>query len=184
MRNILLATVAATVLLSGCSLAPDYVRPAAPVSQSWPQGGSSPTIAEQPGWRDFFTDPDLRLLIQQALDNNRDLRVAALNIEAARASYRISEANLLPTVNAAASDTVQGIPRKLSTTIPQQAMVTRTYSVGVGVTAFELDLFGRVRSLEAVALEQFLATAEARSATQISLVAEDANTALTLLADR
>jgi len=189
MRTNLLAAFAAAALLGGCSLAPDYTRPAAPVSQNWPQGAATAatataTAAEPPAWRDFFTDPDLRQLIERALSNNRDLRVAALNIEAARALYRVSDANLYPSVSAGASDTVQGIPRRLSTVAPQRAMVTRTFSANLGVTAFEVDLFGRLRSLEAAALEQYLATAEARSATQIALVAEVANAAVTLLADR
>lgn len=192
MTKLLLATCAAA-LLSGCSLIPDYLRPDLPVPQSWPQGPA--TKAEAPAdpakplwadvsWRDFFTDPALRELIQQGLDNNRDLRVAALNIEAARASYRITESDLLPNVDAGMSDAIERTPRALSRTSPQRATTTRTYTANLGVTAFELDLFGRLRSLEEQALQTFLATEEARAATQISLVAEIANAYLTLLGDR
>jgi outer membrane protein, multidrug efflux system len=110
--------------------------------------------------------------------------VAALNIEVARASYRITESDLLPHVNAGMSDAIERTPRALSRSVPQKAAITRTYSANLGVTAFELDLFGRLRSLEEQALESFLATEEARNATQISLVAEVANAYLTLLGDR
>jgi multidrug efflux system outer membrane protein len=189
----ILATCAVAALLSGCSLVPDYLRPNLPVADFWPLGpaykAEAPVEAGKPqlrevAWKEFFTDANLQRLIQQSLDNNRDLRVAALNIEVARATYGVSEANLLPTVNAGIGDTVKGTPRKLSATVPQKATVTRVYTANLGVTAFELDLFGRLRSLEEQALERFFASEEARTATQISLVAEVANTYLTLLGDR
>lgn len=193
MKKTILLTCAAAALLAGCSLIPDYNRPDLPVSQTWPQGpgygpeATAKTDAQAPAdtsWKKFFVDPTLQGLIQQALDNNRDLKVAALNIEVARASYRITEADLLPNVNAGASETIQRTPKLLSTTVPQQAITTRRYAANLGVTAFELDLFGRLRSLDEQALQKFLATEQARTSTQISLVAEVANAYLTLLGDR
>jgi outer membrane protein, multidrug efflux system len=180
-------------MLPGCSLAPQYLRPAMPVSQTWPAGESTKNLstaqAGKPLWSDvawktFFTGPELQGLIQQALDNNRDLRVAALNVEVARASYRSTSADLLPTVKANADGTRSLTPITTSQSNPPQASLSREYAANLGVTAFELDVFGRLRNLKESALERYLATDEARSATQISLVAEVANAYLTLLGDR
>ncbi|HLN24979.1 MAG TPA: efflux transporter outer membrane subunit [Patescibacteria group bacterium] len=191
MNKTILTAVVSTMLLSGCSLIPDYLRPDSPVAQFWPTGPAYDTAPQgTPGgqvvadleWKDFFRNPELRGLIQQALDNNRDLRVAALNIEVARATYQIQDANLLPTVNAGGSFTRQRTPKGISLT--GQAMTTSTYTANLGVTSYEADLFGRLRSLSDQALEQFFATEEARTGTQIALVAEVANAYLTLLADR
>lgn len=185
----LLAATAIAVTLSACSLVPEYLRPHLPVPDQWASDAGQPAKPDQPlwsdvGWREFFTDPTLQGLIQQALDHNRDLRVAALNVEVARATYQIREADLLPNVDAAASGTVQRTPKGLSKTVPPAAVTSRQYSANLGVTAFELDLFGRLRSLEEQALENYLATEEARKAAQISLVAEVANAYITLLGDR
>lgn len=187
------ALISSLALLSACSLIPDYQRPDMPVSPAWPEGpamtqeGSAPTgkaLWADTAWQEFFTDPALQGLIQKALDNNRDLRVAALNIEVARATYRVTEADLLPTVNAGGYGTVQRTPKGLSQSVPKQEKTSRTYNANVGVTAFELDLFGRVRSLNEQALESYFATEEARTSTQIALIAEVANAYLTLLGDR
>lgn len=189
-----LMTAAAALLLAGCSLVPDYDRPAAPVPAALPQNGATlagvgPTAADAPVWADipwqqFFTDPTLQGLIRQALETNRSLRVAALNVEVARATYRVREADTLPEVNATAGESVQRTPRNASTATPARDMISRKYSASLAVTSFELDLFGRVRSLESAALESYLATEEARTAAQISLIAEVANAYLTLLGDR
>ena len=133
-------------------------------------------------WGEFFRSPQLRSLIDQALVNNRDLRVAALNIQQAQAQYRIQRAELLPTADVGGSVQRQRTPGDLSRT--GRATITSLNNVSVGITSYELDFFGRVRSLEQSALETFLATDEARVATQISLVAEVANAYLTLLADK
>ena len=192
MTRALLATCAAA-LLSACSLAPDYLRPDPPVPDAWPQSPAvTAGLAADAGkplwadlaWKDFFTDPTLQRLIQTALDNNRDLRVAALNIEVARASYRVAGGNLFPEVDAGASDTMLHTPKALSSTVPQQGITTRTYSAKLGVTSFELDLFGRLRSLEDQALETYLATEEAQTSTRIALVAEVADAYLSWLGDR
>lgn len=181
----------ALLCLAGCAtMAPKYSRPAAPVPAAWPNGAAYKANAAKPGdpvateisWRKFFVAPQLRKVIELALANNRDLRVAALNIEKTRALYRIQRAELIPQIDGTATGSVQRLPADLSGT--GHARVAEQYSVGLGVSSYELDLFGRVRSLKDQALEQFLATEEARRAVQISLVSEVANSWLTLAADR
>nr|WP_315236994.1 AdeC/AdeK/OprM family multidrug efflux complex outer membrane factor [uncultured Albidiferax sp.] len=176
--------LALALALAGCSsLAPDYQRPAAPVPASFATSSTAPAgaAAADIDWRSFFADARLQSLIAQALANNRDLRIAVLNIEQARAQYRIQDASTWPTVNASGSNTAGRTPASLSST--GQAVVGHQYSATIGFSAYELDLFGRVRSLNAQALESFLATAEARRSTQISLVAEVASAYLTWAAD-
>lgn len=172
--------LAVALALSGCaSMAPQYQRPAAAVAAAFPDAGTSSAssasgAAAQISWQNFFADARLNQLINLALVNNRDLRVAILNIEQARAAYQIRRADALPTVNLAASG---------SRTPGANDSIVSVYQVGLGVSAFELDLFGRVRSLSDVALAQFLATQEAKSSAQISLISSVANTYLSLLAD-
>lgn len=187
------ALIPCVMLLSACSLMPDYLRPDMSVPTEWPVAPLSEAktldSAGKPAWGDvawkaFFTDASLQELIQKALDNNRDLRVAALNIEVARASYRVSEADLLPSVAAGMSGSGQRTPSSLSQAIPKEVRTTHQYNANLSVTAFELDLFGRLRSLNQQALESYLATEEARNATQIALIAEVANAYLTFLGDR
>lgn len=184
-RMTLLAGALASALLAGCAtLAPDYETPTAPVPQQWPAAEpiSSPSaVTADIGWQDFVTDARLRQLIQLALANNRDLRVAGLNIERARAQYQIQRADLFPTVQATAGGTGQRTLASLSTT--GQAMTTHQYTAGLGFASYELDFFGRLRSLKDRALYQFLGTEEARHSAQISLVAEVASTYLSLVAD-
>jgi outer membrane protein, multidrug efflux system len=172
--------------LAGCAtLAPDYHRPAMPTPAQWrEQPGSSDAgsgAAAELGWRDLFADPGLREVIQLALDNNRDLRVAALNIEKARAQYRIQRAELIPSIAVSASETAQRTPASVSYT--GVGGVSRAYALDVGLSAYELDLFGRVRSLKDEALQTYLATGETRRATHISLVAQVASSYMTLAAD-
>ncbi|RJF97816.1 efflux transporter outer membrane subunit [Noviherbaspirillum saxi] len=156
-------------VLSGCSLAPTYERPAAPIATAYSfDPGQGP--ASTAGWREFFPDQRLQALIAAALENNRDLRIAALRIEEARAQYNIQSADLLPSLNAGVSGararTAAGInPLGVST-------VSSSYQVGLSLAAFELDFFGRVRSLNDAALAQFLATEEAARSARISLIAE------------
>ncbi|HTP65901.1 MAG TPA: AdeC/AdeK/OprM family multidrug efflux complex outer membrane factor [Geobacteraceae bacterium] len=176
--------------LAGCSMAPEYIRPEAPVPATWPTGpayknSSSPSgepAASDLKWSQFFISPQLQRLIGLALANNRDLRVAALNIERSRAQYQIQRSDLFPKVDANASATYLRLAEDFSGTgLP---MNIHQYNVGLGVSSYELDLFGRVRSLKDQALQQFFATGEARRSVQISLVAEVANNYLTLAADR
>lgn len=170
---------------SGCAtLAPDHVRPAPPVQPAFPQADvmAGEVLASTIPWRDYFTDPRLRAVIAQALANNRDLRVAALNIEKARAQYRIQRADLFPAISADASQSVQRLPGDLSRT--GEADTQRQYSATLGFAAWELDFFGRIRSLSEQAVEQYLATEEARRSAQISLIGELAQAWMTLAADR
>lgn len=181
-----LTALAAALLLSGCvNLAPRYERLAAPVPEHYPDApadaGSNGAANADVGWRTFFADAKLRGLIELALDNNRDLRVAVLNIAQARAQYRIQDAATLPTLSANGSGTATRTPASLSAT--GEALTSHQYSATLGVSAYELDLFGRVRNLSAQALEQYLSTEEARRSTQISLVAEVATAYLTWAAD-
>ena len=182
--------LAALLCLGGCTMAPRYARPEPPVPAAWPSGpayqersGSQADqkVAELP-WQEFFVEPQLQKLIALALTNNRDLRIAALNIERSRAQYRIQRAELLPQIDATGTGSKQRIPETLSST--GQAETVHQYSVGLGVSAYEIDLFGRVQSLKDQALEEYLATEQARRTVQISLVAEVATNYLNLAADR
>lgn len=190
-----LTAIAVAGVLSGCTLMPRYARPDAPVPERFAgtelSTASTTTDTASPaqaidianiGWRQVFTDPALQQVIALALENNRDLRVAALNIEVARAQYRVERAALLPAVQGTGTANNARTPSELA--IPGQPQVFRTYSANIGVSAYELDLFGRVRSLKEQALQQFLSTAEARRSTHISLVAEVATAYLTLAADQ
>ena len=188
MRQSLLSLAVATALLSGCSLIPDYQRPDAPVAADWPQGEAygeaareGSTAAGDLQWQAFFHDPALRQLVQTALENNRDIRVAALNIEAYRALYRIQRSDQFPSISADGSGTRQRLPGDLSQT--GTATTSGQYSATLGVSAWELDFFGRLRSLSDQALQQYLATEQAARSTQISLVANVATAYLQWQAD-
>jgi multidrug efflux system outer membrane protein len=167
-----------------CTLAPRYERPDAPVAAQFAAAGepSAGAGAADVGWREFFTDEALQQLIARALANNRDLRIAVLNVETAQAQYRIRRADLFPGLDAELQGSAQRVPATTSTT--GSSYVAREYTVGLGAPAFELDLFGRVRSLRSSALEQYLALDETRSATELALIGEVANAWLVLLADR
>ncbi|MDH0649764.1 efflux transporter outer membrane subunit [Pseudomonas sp. GD03858] len=183
MRGLPLALLAAAI--AGCSLIPDYQRPHAPVAGQYPSGpaysdASSGTIAGQS--QAVFQDPALRQLIDMALANNRDLRVALLNVEASRAQYRIQRAELLPAVTANANGQRQYLPRSM--TGGRDGMIRSSYAANLGISAYELDLFGRVRSASAQALESYLASEEARRGAQLSLVASVASVYLTWRADQ
>ena len=179
-----LTPLALALVLAGCvNLAPKYERPQAPVAGAFPTvegtvNSGNAVANEAPAaiaWQRFFTDPRLQQLITLALENNRDLRVAILNIEAARAQYQIQRSNQFPAINA-------GITGQRQTTGKDQP-ISSIYQAGLSVSAFELDFFSRVKNLSDAALAQFLATEEARKTAQISLIAQVANTYLTYLAD-
>ena len=180
-----LTPLALAMTLAGCmSLAPKYERPVAPVAEAFPElakpaGAPAAQVATEAAasiaWQRFFPDARLRGLIEQALGNNRDLRISIANIEQARAQYRITRADRLPTVGL-------GISGQRQTTGEDQP-ITSLYQSGLSVTSFELDLFGRVRNLSEAALAQYLATEEARKSAQISLVSSVASVYLQLLAD-
>ena len=191
-RRTFLATPLATpialclaTMLGACSLMPAYLTPASPVPAAYidtPAGTVSNTLAAPLGWRAFFADARLAGLIEIALNQNRDLRVAVLNIERARAQYRIQQAEALPTLNAGGSGSASRSPADLSAT--GQVGVGHQYSATLGFSSYELDLFGRVRSLNEQALQSYLATEEARRSTHLSLIAEVAGAYLTLAADQ
>ena len=173
-RLTLAATAAAA--LAGCTLAPTYHRPDAPVAQDWPadaqhaaQGAATSKVAAADiGWRDFFADARLQALITLALQNNRDLRVATLQVEKARAQYQIQRADLFPSIAASAAGTRARTSGDLNGL--GRATVGNDYSAGLGFTAYELDLFGRVRSLKNEALETYFSTLAAQRSAQITLV--------------
>lgn len=185
-----LGAVVAVVFVGGCSLAPNYEKPPAPVPAQWPQGeayqqaqaASDIPTAQALKWQEFFTDERLQKIIETALSNNRDLRLAALNVERARALYGIQRAELFPTVNAVGA----GSKKRLSADLvsPGDPRTIEQYSVDLGIAAWEIDFFGRIRSLKGQALETYLATEEARRSAQIALTAEVARVYLTLAADR
>lgn len=178
------------LVLAGCSFTPEYNRPKAPVSQDWPGGTAyekAPVAPDEPlasdiPWREFFTDQRMQQVIEVALENNRDLRLAALNVERARSMYGIQRATLYPSVDATADASKSRVPADLSSsgevTHPEQ------YSIGLGIFSWEIDFFGRLRSLREQALETFLATEQARRGTQILIVSSVANAYLALAADR
>ena len=183
--------VLAILGLAGCTtLAPDYTRPPAPVPAAWPSGPAYKETASQPtgvaaadlAWRDFFVAAGLRKVIELALANNRDLRLAALAMEKTRALYQIQRAEHFPAVNASGAGIEQRLPASVSTT--RQAIIARQYEVSLGFSSYELDFFGRIRSLKDRALEQYLASEQGRRSAQITLVGEVSNTYLTLAADR
>ncbi len=184
-----LALSAATLaLLTGCTMTPGYEQPALPVAGQWPVAEAE-TLAPDARksaaditWQEFFQSPVLQRVIGITLQNNRDLRIATLNIEEARALYRIQRADILPSVNAGSSMTRQRTPKDLSPT--GKADTSTQYDANLGITAFELDLFGRVRSLSESAFEEYLAVEENRNAVQIALIAEVANVYVQLLADQ
>jgi multidrug efflux system outer membrane protein len=178
--------LAGGIMLAGCTLAPAYRRPVLPVPTAYPtaaaDSGESARSAADIGWREFFGDVRLQGLIAMALVNNRDLRVALLNVENARAQYRIQRSQLLPTLDASATEDAAHSAAALTT--PGLPATTHEFSATVGLSAYELDLFGRLRSLNAQALETYFGTVEARRSTQLTLVAEVAGDYLNLAADQ
>jgi multidrug efflux system outer membrane protein len=187
-RNLFLLLGIIVFALNSCTLAPKYTKPASPVPAQWPTGAAyseTKTTTSAPSdipWRKFFTDERLQKIIETALNNNRDLRVTALNVERARALYGIQRAALLPTVSAVGSVSKTLVPADLSTT--GYTMVSQQYSVNLGISSWEIDFFGRIRSLKDQALEQYFATEDARRSAQISLVSSVAQAYLSLAADR
>jgi len=184
-RTFLLMLIVA--FLGGCSLAPTYTRPEAPVPASWPasagpQAEKTKEAATDVPWKEFIVDEKLQKVVGLALSNNRDLRVAALNVERTQALYRIQRAELLPSVNAGAVFSKERVPGILSGS--GQPKTTELYNVNVGISQWEIDLFGRIRNLSDAALEQYFAVEQARASAQIALVAEVANVYLALAADR
>ncbi|PCR96074.1 multidrug transporter [Pseudomonas fluorescens] len=171
MRISAFSTLVIAMLLGGCSLAPTYERPVAPVAEHWAgESTKQGSPINQLAWQTFIVDPELRRLVVITLDNNRSLRQTLLDIEQARAQYRIQRADRVPGLNAGASGNRQRLPADLASN--GQAGVASSYQVGVSLPEYELDLFGRVKSLTDSALQEYLATEEAARAAQIALIAE------------
>ena len=171
---------AAVAALAGCSsLIPNYERPPAPIAATYasemtPAAAAGAEAAADIEWQRFFADPRLQRLIALALQNNRDLRLAVLSIEQARATYQIRRADIFPSV---------GVGATASRAAVGKGTLATTYAVGLAVTGYELDLFGRVQNLSQAALAQYFATAEARKSVQLSLIGNVATTYLNVLAD-
>jgi multidrug efflux system outer membrane protein len=175
-------------LLAGCNLAPVYERPEPAIPQGWPAGDAylRATEAALPriSYRDIFRDPALQAIIERAIANNQDLRIALANVAAARGQLRVQRAQLLPQIDGTAGATVGERSAAQSTTGGTGGGKYTSYDLNVGLTAFEIDLFGRVRSLSDAALQDYLATEAAVRAVRLTLIAEVANAYLTLATDR
>ncbi len=190
MKGKFLPIIFATLLLTGCTMAPAYKRTPMPVPENWPTGPAYQTAPSAQAttapasipWHDFYLNEQIRQVIGLALKNNRDLRITALNIDRAQALYRIRRADLLPAVYAAGSGVRQGVPADLAK--EGEGYTAKEYSVNLGITSWEVDFFGRVRSLKDQALQQYFATQEAWRSARIALMAEVANVYLALAADR
>lgn len=171
--------------LSSCSLAPKYKQPPLPVASAYPLATKTLTnkitnnrIAVDVAWRDYFADPYLQTLITTALDNNRDLRIAALRVKEAQATYRIERSKQFPTINADVDVSQTRLPGDISTT--GTARVFNQYQIDLGLASWELDLWGRILNLKKAALENFLATDAARRAATVSLISQVAENYLIL----
>lgn len=175
-----LTAVTMMASLTACSLAPKYVRPEAPVSQSWPVGDaylrSSEAALPTVRYQDIFRDPRLQALITQALANNRDLRVAAANIAAARGQFRIQRAELLPEIDANAGATFRGGQGSTGS--------KSSFDANIGINAFEVDLFGRIRSESDRALNSYFATEAAARATRLTMIGDIADAWLDYASDK
>jgi multidrug efflux system outer membrane protein len=189
----LAAFVAPIALVAGCSLQPTYERPAAPVAATFPNGdaykypatgaGGTMLPATEIGWRDFIADPRLQRLVEISLNNNRDLRVAALTVEQVQAMYRIQRAQLYPQVSAFANATRERIPSGTTTSGASPGAINfSNYSVGLSVS-WTLDFFGRLRSLRDQALQQYFASAYGRQAFEILLVSQVADQYLMMISN-
>jgi len=173
-------TAVLALALAGCSLAPRYERPLAPIPMVFPTFGaasdaanaSAGAAAADLGWREFFRDPRLTALIQLALENNRDMRMATQRVQEARAMFGIAQSDQYPAFGAGATGQITRNPSDLRAGGAGAPSVSRVYQVGVGMTAFELDFFGRVRNLSEAAYQQYLGTQQAQRTVQLNLVAQ------------
>ena len=185
-KQLTILPVVLLLTLTGCvNLAPDYERPAAPVESAWPQGEAYATTeakrAALPAWKDFVVDERLEKVIDLGLENNRDLRVAALNVERARALYGVQRSELFPTVAAAAQNAAQHTPETLSAT--GRSNTGHQYTAQLAMSSYEIDFFGRVRNLNEQALQSYLASDDARRSAKSTLIGQIAMTWLTYGAD-
>lgn len=176
--------LAVTLALVGCTMIPRYERPAIPVPETWPERSRTTREPERSSirWHEFITDTRLRSVVTIALANNRDLRVAALNVEKVQALFRIQRSEISPSVGGMATGDKYRLPEKMAD--DGHGKVVETYAINIGTLPWELDLFGRIRSLNERALHQYLATEQARDATQTALIAAVCGAYLSLAADR
>lgn len=187
MTNKGISFLLAATMLSGCTMIPDFNRPEFSAAQNWNDipGYEAPigkTLATQMDWKEFFGSPEFHLVIGTALQNNKDLKTTALNIEEARALYRIERADLFPNVNVNADGTISESSDKSSVT--GRASKSELYEANLGIASYELDLFGKIRSNNEAAINAYLATQEAHQVVRNALIAETANAYLQLLADQ
>lgn len=177
--------IAGALLLAGCTMIPDYEAPVPPVPESFPaataESAAGLPAAATLDWRDFLVDEKLRAVVEQALAGNRDLRLATLNVERVAALYRIQSSELSPGVGLQASGSRARIPERM--TESGESEIAEQYAVDFGFLAWEIDLFGRLRSLSASAFEQYLATTEGERAARSALIAATASSYLRLAAD-
>ena len=200
-RTLAIAMVLVLTVMTGCAMSPEYQRPELPITTAWPRGNAYPAPAEQTktasasyatakgatatgttasntmvsdiAWKDYFKSHHLKALIKRTLKNNRNLRVAVLTIEQANAAYRIQRSDSLPTIAGAGSAARTGVPEDLSAT--GNSTTSSVLSANLAMTAYELDFFGRVKSMNQAALETYLATEEAVLNTRIALIAQTSN---------
>jgi len=173
------AIVALAFAMSSCSLVPEYFRPAAPVPETYPGQPTNESVTEAPPltWQSYFADADLQKLIEVGLEHNRDLKTAVLRMDEAKATYGIQKADRLPTIQGNLN-----YDRNRTVFSSSQAFEAELYKAGVGISDYEVDVFGRVKSLSQAALEQYLAVTENRQAIQATLVSEIATQYVNLLA--
>jgi multidrug efflux system outer membrane protein len=188
----LLALSVAAFAITACTMTPEYAQPEFPAAQNWAGNTNSDlpgytdpairTAATQMNWQDYFSDPALKQVISVALANNKDLKAAALRIEEARNLYRIERSDTLPSINGGAGGTLQRTSDESS--ITGDAQTGKLYTANIGLASYELDFFGKIRSINESALNEFLATEAARKTVENALIAEVANVYLQLLADQ
>jgi len=192
-RTLAIGMVLVLMIMTGCAMSPEYQRPELPVTDTWPRGNAYPAPAEQTktatasnamvsdiAWKDYFKSQHLKALIERTLENNRNLRVAVLTIEQAKAAYRIQRTDSLPTIAGKGSAARTGLPEDLSAT--GNSSTSSLLTANLSMTAYELDFFGRVTSLNQAALETYLATEEAALNTRIALIAEVSDAYMAYLA--
>jgi multidrug efflux system outer membrane protein len=187
----LLAVLLSGAALVGCTLEPHYVRPTAAVPQTWPVGAAYPpasaAVLPSLNYRDVFKDPHLQVIIEQAIANNQDLQIALANVTIARSQYRVQRAQLLPRIDAtfgAAETSSKGGASGQAGAATSTRQTSRSYDAEIGVTAFEIDLFGRLRSLSHAARQQYFASEAGVHGVRLILVSDVASTYLTLATDR
>lgn len=170
--------------MSGCSLAPEYIKPEMPISNVWSDKdfGSSKGVTDIK-WKDFYKNEDMQNLISMALEHNKDLRKAALNVQTAQAKYRIERSALMPSINAGVTKTAEHLPGNLYSTQTSGSVTYQQYQANLAATSWELDLFGKLRSLKESAWESYMAQEQTVKATRVSLIAEVGTAWLTLSGD-